>query len=39
VKCSEFLHELINYLEGVLDDKTKVEVENHLSWCHNCYVG
>jgi len=38
VKCSEFLHELTNYLDGVLDEKTKVELENHLSWCHNCYV-
>ena len=38
VKCSEFLHELTSYLDGVLDDKTKVELENHLSWCHNCYV-
>ena len=38
MKCSEFLHELTNYLDGVLDEKTKVELENHLSWCHNCYV-
>ena len=38
MKCSEFLHELTNYLDGVLDEPTKVELENHLSWCHNCYV-
>ena len=38
MKCSEFLHELTSYLDGVLDEKTKVELENHLSWCHNCYV-
>ena len=38
MKCSEFLHELTNYLDGVLDEKTKIELENHLSWCHNCYV-
>ena len=38
VKCSEFLQELTNYLDGVLDEPTKVELENHLSWCHNCYV-
>jgi predicted anti-sigma-YlaC factor YlaD len=38
VKCSEFLTELTNYLDGVLDEGTKVELENHLSWCHNCYV-
>ena len=38
MKCAEFLTELTNYLDGVLDEKTKVELENHLSWCHNCYV-
>jgi predicted anti-sigma-YlaC factor YlaD len=38
VKCSEFLHELTNYLDGVIDQNTKVELENHLSWCHSCYV-
>jgi hypothetical protein len=38
VKCSEFLQELTNYLDGVIDDRTKVELEGHLSWCHNCYV-
>ena len=38
MKCSEFLNELTSYLDGVLDEKTKVELENHLSWCHNCYV-
>jgi anti-sigma factor RsiW len=38
VKCSEFLQELTNYLDGVLDDRTKAELEDHLAWCHNCYV-
>ena len=38
MKCSEFLSELTSYLDGVLDEKTKAELENHLSWCHNCYV-
>jgi anti-sigma factor RsiW len=38
VKCSEFLTELTSYLDGVLDEKTKADLENHLSWCHNCYV-
>jgi predicted anti-sigma-YlaC factor YlaD len=32
------LTELTNYLDGVLDKNTKVELENHLSWCHKCYV-
>ena len=38
MKCSDFLQELTNYLDGVLDETTKTELENHLSWCHNCYV-
>ena len=38
MKCSEFLQELTNYLDGVIDDRTKAELEDHLSWCHNCFV-
>jgi anti-sigma factor RsiW len=38
VKCTEFLNELTNYLDGALDDKTKSDLEDHLAWCHNCYV-
>ena len=38
MKCTEFLNELTNYLDGALDDRTKSELEDHLSWCHNCYV-
>ena len=38
MKCSEFLQELTNYLDGVLDARTKAELEDHLAWCHNCYV-
>jgi len=38
VKCSEFLHELTDYLDGVIDAPTKSELEEHLAWCHNCYV-
>lgn len=38
MKCTEFLDELTNYLDGALDDQTRSELENHLSWCHNCYV-
>jgi len=38
VKCSEFLNELTNYLDGVLDARTKSELDDHLAWCHNCYV-
>ena len=38
MKCSEFLNELTNYLDGVLDAQTKTELDDHLAWCHNCYV-
>ena len=27
-----------NYLDGVLDARTKSELDDHLAWCHNCYV-
>ncbi len=38
MKCSEFLNELTNYLDGALDDRTKSELDDHLAWCHTCYV-
>ena len=30
MNCSDFLKELTDYLDGVLDE--------HLAWCHNCFV-
>ncbi len=36
--CSEFLKELTDYLDETLDAKTRSELEDHLTWCHNCYV-
>ncbi|MFZ3342328.1 MAG: zf-HC2 domain-containing protein [Terriglobales bacterium] len=38
MKCTEFLNELTGYLDGVIDAQTKSELEDHLAWCHNCYV-
>ena len=38
MKCSDFLHELTDYLDGAIDAPTKAELEEHLAWCHNCYV-
>jgi anti-sigma factor RsiW len=38
VKCSEFLKELTDYLDDSMDAHTKEELEEHLQWCHNCYV-
>lgn len=36
--CSDFLKELTDYLDGTLDDRTKAELDEHLAWCHNCFV-
>lgn len=36
--CSDFLQELTDYLDGVMDAQTHAELEDHLQWCHNCYV-
>ena len=38
MKCSEFLKELTNYLDGAIDQRTRTELEEHLHWCHDCYV-
>jgi anti-sigma factor RsiW len=38
VNCSDFLKELTDYLDGVIDPDTKAELDEHLAWCHNCYV-
>ncbi len=36
--CSEFLKELADYLDDTIDQRTRAELEDHLQWCHNCYV-
>jgi len=38
VTCSEFLKELTDYLDGVIDAPTRAELEEHLTWCRDCYV-
>jgi anti-sigma factor RsiW len=38
VKCADFLKELTDYLDGVIDNRTRAELEEHLAWCHKCYV-
>ncbi len=38
MNCSDFLKELTDYLDGVLDERTKEELDEHLAWCHNCFV-
>jgi anti-sigma factor RsiW len=32
------LKELTDYLDGAIDDRTKAELDEHLAWCHNCFV-
>lgn len=38
MNCSDFLKELTDYLDGTLDERTKSELDEHLAWCHNCFV-
>lgn len=38
MKCSDFLKELTDYLDNTMDPHTKADLEEHLQWCHNCYV-
>ena len=36
--CTDFLKELTDYLDAAIDASTQAELEDHLAWCHNCYV-
>lgn len=36
--CADFLKELTDYLDETIDGSTRAELEDHLAWCHNCYV-
>ncbi len=38
MNCADFLKELTNYLDDTLDDQMRLELEDHLHWCHECYV-
>jgi anti-sigma factor RsiW len=38
VTCADFLKELTDYLDQSLDTRTRAELEEHLHWCHNCFV-
>lgn len=38
MKCNDFLRELNDFLDGSLDLNLKAELQEHLQWCHNCYV-
>jgi anti-sigma factor RsiW len=38
VKCTEFLRELTDYLDGTLSESMRAELDEHLHWCHDCHV-
>ena len=38
MKCSEFLKELTDFLDGALDPRLQSDLEDHLTWCHDCHV-
>jgi len=38
VNCKQFLKELTDYLDGAIDQQLRAELEEHLIWCHDCYV-
>jgi anti-sigma factor RsiW len=38
VKCTEFLKELTDYLDGTITVTVREELEEHLHWCHDCHV-
>jgi hypothetical protein len=38
IKCSEFINELTDYLDGQISDSLRMELDEHLHWCHNCRV-
>ena len=38
MKCTEFLKELTDYLDGKISENLKIELDEHLHWCHECHV-
>jgi len=38
VKCTEFLKELTDYLDGTITVSVREELEEHLHWCNECHV-
>ena len=38
MKCTEFLKELTDYLDGNINANLKEELDEHLHWCHGCHV-
>ena len=38
MKCKDFLNELTDYLDGKSDENLRIELDEHLHWCHECHV-
>lgn len=38
MKCTEFLQELTDYLDGTTSTTLRDELDEHLHWCHDCRV-
>ncbi len=38
MKCTEFLQELTDYLDGRISDSLRAELDEHLHWCQECHV-
>lgn len=38
MKCTEFLRELTDYLDGTMSESMRAELDEHLHWCHECHV-
>jgi anti-sigma factor RsiW len=38
VKCKDFLNELTDYLDGKINENLRMELDEHLHWCHECHV-
>lgn len=38
MKCTEFLRELTDYLDGTMSESMRAELDEHLHWCHDCHV-
>lgn len=38
MKCTDFLKELTDYLDGATSASLRDELDEHLHWCHDCRV-
>ncbi|HZU32960.1 MAG TPA: zf-HC2 domain-containing protein [Candidatus Angelobacter sp.] len=38
MKCTEFLKELTDYLDGKITESLRIELDEHLHWCKECHV-